>query len=335
MTNTFPDNEQETLGAFLRRTREEHGMTFEEMVDSTKISPNNLKALEEDDYNKLPADAFVRGFYGIYAKLFSLDPVEIRERYSQQRNNMARKSGLQPPAPIQSTNSTSSMAERPSIASHSLVGLALLAIFIVVAAISWYMSWNPATFISQKLRGVGESPTVSTEPAKPAADAEAGPSLPAATSTVIPDTPAPTQSAGGSQGPDRGNVPVSEANAPIASRTPPGDAREIAVTPSAAPAPQTSAAAAAAADAAAADAYVLKASFTETTRLTVKIDDQAAEHLNFPAGATQTWNAGKSIVISLPSATSAMLTLNDLPLALPKKPAGQEITISIPEFLLQ
>ena len=81
--------------------------------------------------------------------------------------------------------------------------------------------------------------------------------------------------------------------------------------------------------------YVLKASFTENTRLTVKIDDKEAEHLNFPAGATQTWNAGKSIVISLPSATSAMLTLNDLPLALPKKPAGQEITISLPEFLLQ
>jgi cytoskeletal protein RodZ len=328
MMNTFPNNEQESLGAFLRRTREEHGVTFEEMVDSTKISPNNLKALEEDDYNKLPADAFVRGFYGIYAKFFSLDPVEIRERYSQQRSNMARKSGLQSPAPIQSTNSTSSMAERPSIASHSLVGLTLLAIFIVVAAISWYMSWNPATYISQKLRGVEESPAVSTEPAKPAADAEAEPSITATTSPVAPEAAAPAQSASGIEGPDRGNMLVSESNAPIASRMPPGGTREIAVTPSDAPATQTSAAAVT-------DAYVLKASFTETTRLTVKIDDKAAEHLNFPAGASHSWNAGKSIVISLPSATSAMLTLNDLPLALPKKPAGQEITISIPEFLLQ
>ena len=90
MMNTFPDNEQESLGAFLRRTREERGVTFEELVESTKISPNNLKALEEDDYTRLPADAFVRGFYGIYAKFFDLDPVEIRERYSQQRKNMAK-----------------------------------------------------------------------------------------------------------------------------------------------------------------------------------------------------------------------------------------------------
>jgi cytoskeletal protein RodZ len=325
MMNTFPDNEQESLGAFLRRTREERGVTFEEMVESTKISPNNLKALEEDDYTRLPADAFVRGFYGIYAKYFGLDPVEIRERYSQQRKNMAKKSGLQSPAPIHSTNSTSSMAERPSIASHSLVGLTLLAIFIVVAAISWYMSWNPATYISQKLRGVEESPAVSTEPAKPAANSESTP--PMTTTAVTSDTAAPAQPASGSEGPARGNAPVSEANAP-ATLTSPGGTQEIAVTPSAAPATQTPAAAVG-------NAYVLKASFTETTRLTVKIDDKAAEHLTFPAGATQSWNAGKSIVISLPSATSAMLTLNDLPLALPKKPAGQEITISIPEFLLQ
>lgn len=327
MMNTFPDNEQESLGAFLRRTREERGVTFEEMVESTKISPNNLKALEEDDYTRLPADAFVRGFYGIYAKYFGLDPVEVRERYSQQRKNLAKKSGLQSPAPIQSTNSASSMAERPSIASHSLVGLTLLAIFIVVAAISWYMSWNPATYISQKLRGVEGSPAVSTEPAKPAAISESAPPMTTTTTDVTPDTTAPAQPASGSEGPARGNALVSEPNTP-ATLTSPGGTQEIAVTPSAAPAPQPSAAAVG-------NAYVLKASFTETTRLTVKIDDKAAEHLTFPAGATQSWNAGKSIVISLPSATSAMLTLNDLPLTLPKKPAGQEVTISIPEFLLQ
>lgn len=329
MTNTFPDNEQESLGAYLRRTREERGVTFEEMVDSTKISPNNLKALEEDDYSRLPADAFVRGFYGIYAKYFALDPVEIRERYSQQRKNMARKSGLQPPAPIQSTNNTNSMAERPSIASHSLVGLTLLALFFVGAAICWFMSWNPATYISQKLRGVEEPLSVTTDPAKPAANAEVEPPVTATTSTVTPDTAGPAQQAGSIDEAARGNTRVSEANnTPITSRTSPGGAQEVAVTPSAAPAPQTSAAAVT-------DAYVLKASFTENTRLTVKIDDKEAEHLNFPAGATQTWNAGKSIVISLPSATSVMLTLNDLPLALPKKPAGQDITISLPEFLLQ
>lgn len=327
MMNTFPDNEQESLGAFLRRTREERGVTFEEMVESTKISPNNLKALEEDDYTRLPADAFVRGFYGIYAKHFGLDPVEVRERYSQQRKNLAKKSGLQSPAPIQSTNSTSSMAERPSIASQSVVGLTLLTIFIVGAAISWYMSWNPATYISQKLRGVDKPPAVSTEPAKPVANGESSPPMTTTTTVVTPDTAAPAQPVSGSEGPARGKALVGEPNAP-ATLTSPGGAQEITATPSAAPAPQPPAAAVG-------NAYVLKVSFTETTRLTVKIDDKAEEHLTFPAGATQSWNAGKSIVISLPSATSAMLTLNDLPLALPKKPAGQEVTISIPEFLLQ
>jgi hypothetical protein len=79
--------------------------------------------------------------------------------------------------------------------------------------------------------------------------------------------------------------------------------------------------------------YTLKATFKEATRLTVKIDDQPAEHLNFTAGAVQSWDAGKSIVITLPAGTGTALTLNNLPLTLPKKAAGEEITVSIPQSL--
>jgi hypothetical protein len=83
------------------------------------------------------------------------------------------------------------------------------------------------------------------------------------------------------------------------------------------------------------NAYVLRASFTEPTKLTVKVDDNPPEHLTLEAGAVRSWNAGKSIVITLPAGTGTSLTLNDLPLALPKKPAGEEMTISIPEYLLE
>jgi hypothetical protein len=67
--------------------------------------------------------------------------------------------------------------------------------------------------------------------------------------------------------------------------------------------------------------------------MTVRIDDQPAQHLDFAAGAVHSWDAGKSIVISLPAGTGTALTLNNLPLTLPSKAAGEEITVSIPQGL--
>jgi cytoskeletal protein RodZ len=330
-------------------------VSFDEAVEATKISPNNLRALEEDDYGNLPADAFVRGFYGIYAKFLSLDADEIRNRYSQQRKNLPRKNTYQPPTPTQLAIETSSMAERPSVTSHSLVGLSLLVIFVVGAAVCWYLSWNPATYISQKLRGVPEPAQVSTQPASPVAQPEAQPAKDAATSTVatVPPPAAPAENAekpaleAGGAGKAVTEELAQEKPAvvpPIVAIATPGAVSTSQEKASAAPAGSTAGAvqqAPASAEkqaqplAAASAVYILKASFKEATRLTVKVDDKPAEHVSFAAGTSQSWSANKSIVISLPSVTSATLTLNDLPLALPKKPAGQEVSISIPEYLLE
>lgn len=310
-------HDKESLGQFLRRTRTEQGLSFEEAVESTKISPNNLKALEEDDYANLPADAFVNGFYGIYARYLSLDPEDIRNRYNQQKRLLPKKSGKRPPTPGQLALQTSSMAEPPSVTSHSVIGLSLLIMIIAGIAVCWYFSWNPATYLSLKLRGItGEDPVseqtgtmVPPPEASPAASSpQAAPDAPPAATPV----PAPTadngKTAGGTLAP----------------------ARETFIEPNAA-APTSIVGPAAAGP----NAYILKASFKEATKLTVKVDDNPPEHLTLEAGAVRSWNAGKSIVITLPAGTGTSLTLNDLPLALPKKPAGEEMTISIPEYLLE
>ena len=310
-------HDRESLGQLLRRTRTEQGLSFEEAVESTKISPNNLRALEEDDYANLPAEAFVNGFYGIYARYLALDPEEIRQRYNQQKKLLPKKTGKRSPTPGQLAIQTSSMAEPPSVASHSVIGLSVLALIAIGIAICWYFSWNPATYLSQKLRGVTEQPAATDGQPVPEASAPATPA--ADMSPQVPATsPPPAASApAGSSG---------EGNAVQEELAPNSPATGTAATAS--PAPATAAAPAA-------NAYTLKASFKEPTRLTIKIDDKPAEQLSFTAGAVQSWNAGKSIVISLPAGSGASLTLNDLPLTLPKKAAGEEMTISIPEYLLE
>ena len=55
-------NEQNWNGAALRRMREARRISLEDLSDYTRISRIYLHALEEDDFNKLPALVYVRGF---------------------------------------------------------------------------------------------------------------------------------------------------------------------------------------------------------------------------------------------------------------------------------
>jgi curved DNA-binding protein CbpA len=69
-------NEQEWSGASLRRIREARRMTLDDLADYTRISKSYLRAIEEEDYQRLPAVVYVRGFLQQMAKRLKL-PIEI------------------------------------------------------------------------------------------------------------------------------------------------------------------------------------------------------------------------------------------------------------------
>ncbi len=55
-------NEQNWSGPAIRRIREARRISLEELSDHTRISRTYLTALEEENYQKLPALVYVRGF---------------------------------------------------------------------------------------------------------------------------------------------------------------------------------------------------------------------------------------------------------------------------------
>ena len=67
--------EVEWSGAFLRKVREATSISIEEVSNITKINKHYLFALEEENFSKLPASAYVRGFVSQIAKLYRL-PIE-------------------------------------------------------------------------------------------------------------------------------------------------------------------------------------------------------------------------------------------------------------------
>ena len=63
-----------SFGESMQREREMRTISLEEIAESTKISKRMLRALEEEDFAKLPGGIFNKGFVRAYAKYLGLDP---------------------------------------------------------------------------------------------------------------------------------------------------------------------------------------------------------------------------------------------------------------------
>jgi flagellar biosynthesis protein FlhG len=75
------DADTEYTGPFLRRMREAHGLELRELAERSKIGVAYLTALEADDFLKLPAPVYVRGFLGEYARMLGLDAEKVKDSY--------------------------------------------------------------------------------------------------------------------------------------------------------------------------------------------------------------------------------------------------------------
>lgn len=73
------------LGEYLKQMREARGLSAKEVAKATKISEEYIRALEEGDYDKLPADIYVRGFIKSYGQLLEADLDELNARYEEAR----------------------------------------------------------------------------------------------------------------------------------------------------------------------------------------------------------------------------------------------------------
>lgn len=71
----------ESVGSYLKDEREDRNITLEEVADATKVNINVLRAIEEGEEDKWPAQVFVQGFIRCYATYIGLDPSEALLRY--------------------------------------------------------------------------------------------------------------------------------------------------------------------------------------------------------------------------------------------------------------
>lgn len=77
------ENRSESFGEYLKRERNMRGVTLEEISRSTNINIRFLESIENDMYEDLPAEIFVRGFLRSYAKCIGIDQNEVLLAYSE------------------------------------------------------------------------------------------------------------------------------------------------------------------------------------------------------------------------------------------------------------
>jgi hypothetical protein len=83
--------ETEWTGPFLKRVRDFRKVSIEEMASITKISKTYITAIEAEDFKKLPAPVFVRGFVMQVARVLRLPAEQVATpfmaRYNKSRGN--------------------------------------------------------------------------------------------------------------------------------------------------------------------------------------------------------------------------------------------------------
>lgn len=182
-----------TVGAELRAAREQCGLSLRELSGRTNIRPSVLRAMEADDFARLPGGVITRGFLRLYAREVGLDPDATWRRCAEQVD------AVEPDRPAGDGHTTelggvTDVAATPEPRVRRAVmpfAGALAAIALLTAG---YVVWTPSPDVADPAEEAASAPPA--EPPTPAAPMEAAPAAaeihPASTDPV----PASAQSAG-------------------------------------------------------------------------------------------------------------------------------------------
>lgn len=123
----------DSFGEYLKRERELRGVTLEEISKTSNISKTFLKSLENDDFENLPAEVFVKGFIRCYAENTGMDGNEAILAYN---SFIANKRSSETVSEVPT--------EIPAKSNVKMPYLLAIAIFVVVSslAVFYYVEKN-------------------------------------------------------------------------------------------------------------------------------------------------------------------------------------------------
>ena len=168
------------IGDTLRDARRRQNRSLGDAASQTRIRESHLAALEQEEFDALGGDVYVKGFLRSYAKYLGVDPEPLVDVY---RTTVQRDSDL------------SLLAARPAGATRTARGprsgivVALVGVVLVILAVIGSRGGEEVQPVSAP--GPATSPTAGAQAAAPQAGATATVDSPAPQPTASPQPPVP------------------------------------------------------------------------------------------------------------------------------------------------
>jgi hypothetical protein len=122
------------IGATLKDARRRLGMDIKEAEERTKIRTRYLRALEAEDWEVLPAPAYVRGFLRTYGQILGLDGEMLADRYRRSYEEPVA-AGPAPGEPVLSNRRAPGSRPPSRSGPIVIVGGVIVALLVVLAII--------------------------------------------------------------------------------------------------------------------------------------------------------------------------------------------------------
>ncbi len=281
----------QSIGDFLKQAREKRGMSLQEIFDATRITVQNLSALEENRFDFFPNKVYARAFLRDYSNFLGLDSSDLLLRYEEEW-----KQDVQ-----------AQVAERPAQPKgcRSKLAMLLIALVVVAAAIGGYYLWSEyeaeQAFPGYESFRIQPTPTPTPTPTQ--------------TPTVTP-MPTPSVTPGVSPAPAGPVVtPAPSQSYPLPSPTEAPDTGVILVpTPTPAPTPVVKPTPA--------PVKGVEVSLKGRTPVWVRVvaDGKRLYEATMPASKTMTWSGDKSVTVRIAKPGDVTLKFNGKPVKLTGNP---------------
>jgi cytoskeleton protein RodZ len=190
-------SKENKVGAILKEAREAKGLTLAQVSDATRISKAYLQAVEENNYQKIPGEVFVKGVLRGYGNFLGLDGAKIVEQYKIFAQGLppeeAVSSKIREVTNVKITPTFKPNEDVPASKKNSLLLGLLVLLLLLLAACAYYF-----TMVARHAPATGNTgtPSVSTSmPAPAQPQAVTTPAAPAAPVAPFPQTPTENKAA--------------------------------------------------------------------------------------------------------------------------------------------
>lgn len=122
----------EGLGERLKKEREKHRLSLEEVSSELHIPVNQLVALEDDDYSVFSAELYARGAYGAYTKFLGIDTNVSSRAFLRSLSSVRERIPL-------TLHTPATFLERLITPKTILAGVGVLLALVVGGYIAWQL----------------------------------------------------------------------------------------------------------------------------------------------------------------------------------------------------